>query len=164
MRHSVRLWAWLGATVVSLAVSSTPTGAAGPHGPRGEGPPARVLVREAGQPFCPRAALVYGAVVIPGGRCYALALLRDTRGTFLVFMEPGTKIPPGQLVRLSTPAGPKLRGRIFFAVPLQTPVVLIPLNTITLVATRIEDFGTRLAIVLVGTPSPSLTVIFSVHP
>jgi hypothetical protein len=78
-------------------------------------------------------------------------------------MEPGAKIPPGQLVRLSTPAGPKLRGRIFFVVPLETPVVLVPLNTITLVATRIEDFGTRLAIVLVGTPSPNLTVIFSVR-
>jgi hypothetical protein len=32
-----------------------------------------------------------------------------------------------------------------------------------LVATRIEDYGPRLAIVLVGTPSPNLTVVLSVQ-
>src|SRR5579884_968507 len=126
MRHSAGLRAWLGAAVVSLVVSPAAVGMAGPHGPRGEGPPAKVLVREAGQPFCPPAALVSGTLVIPGGRCYTLAVLRDTRGTFLAVMEPGAKIPPGQLVRLSTPAGPKLRRRIFFVVPLETPVVLVP--------------------------------------
>jgi hypothetical protein len=87
--------------------------------------------------------------------------MRDSRGTFLAFASPEARIPHGQLVRLNTPAGPKLKGRIFFLVPIQTAVVLVPVNTITLVATRIEDFGPRVSIILIGTPVPNLTVIFS---
>jgi hypothetical protein len=91
-----------------------------------------------------------------------LSVLRNDGGTFLAFVSPNAKIPPGQLVRLNTPAGPKLNGRMFL-VPIQTNVVPIPVNTVTLVATRIEDFGSRLAIVLVGTPTPNLTIVFSVQ-
>src|SRR5579875_1346898 len=93
MRHSAGLRAWLGAAVVSLVVSPAAVGMAGPHGPRGEGPPAKVLVREAGQPFCPPAALVYGTLVIPGGRCYTLAVLRDTRGLSWRSWSRGQKSP-----------------------------------------------------------------------
>ena len=75
--------------------------------------------------------------------------LRDDRRTFLAFVPPDAHIPPGQLVRLNTPAGPKPKGRMFL-VPIQTAVVLVPVNTVTLVATRIEDIGARLAITLVG--------------
>ena len=153
---------WLAGFInVVLAVSPA---VAGPKWQSGgpEGPPSKVLARNAGQLFCPSATLVYGTIVIPTGRCYMLSVLRNSGGTFLAFVPPDTKIPPGQLVRLNTPAGPKLNGRMFL-VPIQTNVVLVPLNTVTLVATRIEDFGPRLAIVLVGTPAPNLTVIFSVH-
>jgi hypothetical protein len=80
----------------------------------------------------------------------------------LAFVPPDAHIPPGQLVRLNTPAGPKLKGRMFL-VPIQTAVVLVPVNTVTLVATRIEDTGPRLAITLVGVPAPNVTVIFSAH-
>ncbi len=131
-----------------------------PEGPKG--PPQKVFVRDVGQAFCPSGALIYGNIIIPGRQCYTLSVLRDTRGTFLAFVPPGERIPPGQLVRLTTPAGAKLRGRLFL-VPIHTSAVLVPVNTVTLVATRIEDYGPQTAIVLVGTPAPNLTVIFSVR-
>lgn len=153
---------WLTAFIIlSLAVS---VAVAGPKGQSGgpQGPPSKVLTRNPGQLFCPSAALVYGSIFIPTGRCYVLSVLRNGGGTFLAFVPPDTKIPPGQLVRLNTPAGSKLNGRMFL-VPIQTNVVLVPVNTVTLVATRIEDFGPRLSIVLVGTPAPNLTVVFDVR-
>jgi hypothetical protein len=124
---------------------------------------ARVESVEEGRLFCPRATLVFSGRFIPAGRCFALSVLRDTRGTFLAFVEPGVRIPPGQLVRLSTPAGAKLRGRIFFLVPVQTSVVLVPINTIALVPVRIEDFGPRLSITVISQPAPNVTVIFNVQ-
>ncbi len=123
----------------------------------------RVVSVGEGQVFCPRATLVFSNVFIPAGRCFALSVLRNTRGTFLAFAEPGVLIPPGQLVRLSTPAGAKMRGRIFFLVPIQTPVVLVPINTIALVPVRIEDFGPRLSITVISQPTPNVTVIFNVQ-
>ncbi len=153
---------WLaGFITLILAI---PSAVAAPKGQSGgpQGPPAKVLMRNPGQVFCPSAPLVYGAIFIPTGRCYVLSVLRNGGGTFLAFVPPDTKIPPGQLVRLNTPAGPKVNGRMFL-VPIQTNVVLVPVNTVTLVATRIEDFGPRLAIVLLGTPAPNLTIVFNVH-
>jgi hypothetical protein len=120
------------------------------------------FTRNRGELFCPAAALVYGNLIIPGRQCYVLSVLRDDRRTFLAFVPPDAHIPPGQLVRLNTPAGPKLKGRMFL-VPIQTAVVLVPVNTVTLVATRIEDTGPRLAITLLGVPVPNLTVIFGVY-
>jgi hypothetical protein len=120
------------------------------------------FTRNRGELFCPAAPLVYGNIIIPAGRCYVISVLRDDRRTFLGFVPPDAHIPPGQLVRLNTPAGPKLKGRMFL-VPIQTAVVLVPVNTVTLVATRFEDTGPRLAITLVGMPVPNLTVIFSLQ-
>ena len=123
------------------------------------------FTRNRGELFCPAAPLaplVRGGIIIPAGRCYVLSVLRDDRGTFLAFAPPDAHIPPGQLVRLNTPAGPKLKGRMFL-VPIQAAAVLVPVNTVTLVATHIEDTGPRLAITLVGMPVPNVTVIFSVQ-
>ncbi len=147
---------------VASATSAGPKPSTGdaPVGPKGG--PAKTLTRSKGQPFCPAAPLVYGKIVIPAGQCYVLSVLRDSRGTFLAFVPPDAHIPPGQLVRLNTPAGPKLKGRMFL-VPIQTPAVLVPIDTFTLVAARIEDSGPRLAIILVGTPVPNLTVVFGVQ-
>lgn len=114
-----------------------------------------------GQVFCPATALIYRNIVIPSGRCYSLGILRDTRGTFLVFAEPGVSIPPGQVVRLTTPAGAKLKGRIFFLVPIQTTAILVPVNTIKLVPVRVEDLGPRVSITVISTPSPNVTIIFT---
>ncbi len=96
---------------------------------------------EEGHGFCPTRALVLGGVAVRAGRCYVLAVLRDTRGAFFAFMDPAVRIPPGQLVRLDTPVGRKLRGRIIYLVPmsLSPQIVLIPVNTIQLIRLREED-------------------------
>jgi hypothetical protein len=129
------------------------SGVAGPKpgGPGGP-PPKRSDARDAGETYCPEQELVYGGVVIPDGRCYLLAVLRDSRGTFLAFAPEDSHIPPGQWMRLDTPAGPKLRGRLLL-VPLAADV-LAPVNSLTLVPARIDDSGVRLTIVVLGTPAP----------
>ncbi len=129
------------------------------------GPKVRpVKLYEEGEGFCPSAALVYGNVIIEPGRCYTLFILHATSGTFLAFGPPGPPmIPPGQLVRLSTPAGAKVRGRFFYLVPIQTSVILVPVNTVALVGVRVEDLGPRVSIALIGVPAPNVVVIFNVR-
>ena len=39
-------------------------------------------------------------------------------------------VPPGQIVRMGTPAGAKLKGRLFYLVPVNAPVTIIPVDTI----------------------------------
>lgn len=134
-------------------------GGVGPRGAR----PLKEEVFQRGQAFCPASALVFRGIVIQPGRCYVLLVLRNSGGTFLAFAAPDTRIPPGQLVRLTAPAGAKLRGRIFYLVPIQTSAVLVPVNSVTVVAARVEDFGPQVSIVLVDTPVPNLTVIFDVR-
>src|SRR5688572_15418817 len=72
-----------------------------PGGPKYK--PAKVKHLKRGDFYCPSATLVIGNVIVQGGRCYTLFVMRDSFGTFLAFGRPG--IPPGQLVRLNTPAG-----------------------------------------------------------
>lgn len=149
------------AALVVLVLATASLGGPGGPGPKGGKPVVKTL--EKGQAFCPSSALVLGSIVVQPGRCYVLLLLHDSRGTFLAFAAPDTKIPPGQLVRMNTPAGAKLNGRIFFLVPIHTTAVLVPTNSATVVATRIEDSGPHLSITLVDTPVPNLTVIFDVR-
>jgi hypothetical protein len=157
MKKAVRLLVIAGLLVLTLTLGAT----AGP-GPK-VAPPGQIKMHEPGELFCPRAALVFGTIVIQPGRCYVLLILHDARGTFLAFTSPEAKIPPGQLVRLSTPAGAKVRGRIFFLVPIRTTAVLVPADTLSLVAVRVEDSGPKLSIILIGTPSPNVTIVFNVR-
>lgn len=145
-----------GLALVLLAASSAAAAPAG-RPPK----PLKVKVVARGELFCPSAALVFGNTVILAGRCYTLFILRDGRGSFLAFAAPEARIPPGQVVRLTTPAGAKLKGRIFYLVPITTAAVWLPLDAITLVAVRVEDFGPRVAIVLAD--RPSVSVIFTVR-
>lgn len=128
------------------------------------GPKARrVKLYRAGEVFCISRALVWGTgAVVVRDRCYVVGLVRDREGTFLAFLDPEVRIPPGQLVRLSTPAGAKLRGRIFYLVPVQT-VVAIPVGTLVVVPLRVEEEGSRLTVILTGPQAPNLTVVFSVR-
>jgi hypothetical protein len=148
------------ALAVTLALGGVALAGPSPKG----GPPRPVKVKayKPGELFCPAAVLVVGGVVIQAGRCYVLLVLRDSRGTFLAFAAPDVRIPPGQLVRLNTPAGAKLRGRIFYLVPLRTTAEIVPVNSVTVIAVREEDFGPQLSLTLVGT-SATLTVVFSVR-
>ncbi len=151
-----QMLAW--AVVLLLALALPASAAPGP-----KIKPLKVKVLAQGEAFCPAAALVYGTVVIQAGRCYTLFILRDGTGTFLAFGPAGPlAIPPGQLVRLSTRAGAKVRGRLFYLVSLPAAKVIIPVNTITSVPVRVEDFGPRLSITLVSTSAPNLVVVFNV--
>jgi len=149
------------ALMIVSVLTATSLSLAGPGGPPARSPKVKSL--GAGELFCPSHVLVVSNIVIQSGRCYVLFVLRDTQGTFLAFAPREARIPPGQLVRLTTPAGAKLRGRIFYLVPIVTTVTIVPVNTVTLIATRVEDFGPRLSLTIIGTPNPNLTVIFSVR-
>lgn len=122
--------------------------------------PLRVAEYRQGQVFCPTSALVSGRIVIRSGRCYTLFLIREERGVFLAFGPPSTFIPPGQIVRLSTPAGAKAKGRILYWVPLPTTAVLMPVNTITPVGVRVQDSGPRVSFILTGVAAPNITLVF----
>ena len=146
--------------VLSLATSSLLLAAPAAAKPA---KPAKVKNYKAGELFCPAGVLVFGNIVVQSGRCYVLFVLRESRGTFLAFAAPDAKLPPGQLVRLHTPAGAKLRGRIFYLVPMRTTAAFVPMDSVMLVAVRADDFGPQLSLTIVGTPSPNLTVIFNVR-
>lgn len=141
--------------LVVAALAALPA-AAGPGPKSGPAEPAspKPVVRNAGEVYCPTRPLVSGNVIIPAGRCYMLSVLRDRSGTFLAFVPQGERIPPGQLVRLDTPAGPKLKGRLFL-IPLSTGVALVPLNTVQLVPTQITILGAMVRFVLTGLPGPA---------
>lgn len=139
----IRAIAVLLSLILALALTATLSAAPGP-----KAKPIKVKVVPAGELFCPSIALIFDAIIIQSGRCYTLFVLRDSRGSFLAFAAPEARIPPGQLVRLTTPAGAKLKGRIFYLIPLRANVVLVPLNTVILVPVRIDDFGPSLTITL----------------
>lgn len=145
--------------LLGLALTATASSAPKSKGPK----PGKVKVHAAGELFCPTNALVYGGVFIATGRCYIVYAMRDSRGTFLAFANPSGKIPPGQIVRLSTPAGAKVKGRIFYLVPIQTKAVVMPANSIMLVGIRAEDFGPRYSVTIVGIPTPNVSVVFNVR-
>jgi hypothetical protein len=126
-------------------------------GPEAGGPPGPLNgteARDAGEAFCPAKPLFHGAVIIPNGRCYLIAVLRDARGTFLALAPADARIPSARPVRLDGPAGPKLKRRLFL-VPLATELALIPVNSLMLVPARIDDSGVRLNVVVLGTPAPN---------
>lgn len=104
-----------------------------------------VKITRRGDAFCFDRALGRGNVRIAGGRCYTTYLVRTRTGGFLVFGPQGPPmVPPGQLVRLSTPAGRKVRGRLFYWVPIATPITVIPVDTIRYVPVVLTPTANRL--------------------
>lgn len=101
---------------------------------------------------CFSRSLVFGNIVIPGQRCYSFYVFRDNRGHFLGFGPQGPRmIPPGQLVRMNTPAGAKVKGRLFYLVPL--PVrssTSMALDSIQSVRVRVSETPGGLIITLPG--------------
>ncbi len=112
--------------------------------------------------YCPRVTLVFGGIAIQAGRCYVLYLIRDVRGLFLVFAAPGAKIPPGQIVRLNTPAGAKVKGRIFYWVPVQGRASP-PVNSVLITTVRVQELGPRIVISL-GSGGTTVSVTFERKP
>jgi len=101
----------------------------------------KVTEYEQGHAFCPSRALVIENTIVPAGRCYQLAVLRDNRGAFLAFMDPSVRIPSGKIERLDSSEGRRARGHIFFLVPIRDAarIAVIPVNTIQLIRMREED-------------------------
>lgn len=152
----------IGIVLLGLIFAISSIAAAAPARPAKPAKPPKLKLYTQGEVFCPATVLVIGNVVISAGRCYVVYVLRDSRGAFLAFAAPPA-IPPGQLVRLNTPAGGKVRGRIFYLVPLRATAVTVPLNTITLVAFRVEDLGPALIFTVISAPAPNLTVTFQIR-
>lgn len=136
--------------ITAVLISSLLVPSVALAGPSGKGPdkPAKVaVVKQDGKAFCFERAIALGGVVVTGGRCYTFYLLRNHQGAFLAFGPPGPPmIPPGQIVRMSTPAGKKHKGRLFYLVPVNVPVSVIRVDEIRYVP-------------VVVTPQPGRVVI-----
>lgn len=106
-----------------------------------------VTVTRQGGAYCFDRPIVYGNVAIAGGRCYNFYVLRTSTGAFLGFGPPGPPmIPPGQLVRLRTPAGAKTKGRLFYLVPIPVQTITIPIDVIRLVTVQVSSQPGRVVI------------------
>ncbi len=137
----------------------------------------KVKEYEEGRAYCPSRALVIGGTIVPAGRCYQVAVLRDHRGTFLAFMDPEVRIPHGKIKRLEGEEGRKIKTHIFFLVPIQrtAQIAVIPVNTIQLIRLREEDEEdedeheydrhaghSTLVVAFPNLPVPNVTVVIGV--
>ncbi len=136
----------------------------------------KVTEYEEGHTFCPSRPLVISNTLVPPGRCYQLAVLRDNRGAFLAFVDPAVRIHSGEVERLDSSDGRKVRGHILFLVPIQSTdqIALVPVNTIQLIRLREEDeeeeddehevhiSRSKLIVILPNAPIPNVSVVFVV--
>ncbi len=120
--------------LVALAVTS-------PALASGQKKHVRVSVYDEGHAYCPPRNFVIGNLAVPGGRCYQVAVVRNTRGAFLAFLDPRVVIPADRLERLDSDEGRSIRRHIFFLVPLPmtSQLVLLPVNTLQLIRLQEED-------------------------
>src|SRR3989304_3508273 len=58
----------------------------------------------------------------------------------------GTGPPPP--ARVNTPAGAKVKGRIFYLVPIRASGLVVPVDHIVLTAIRVQEVGSRVVIIL----------------
>lgn len=122
-----------------------------PEPPGTVGRPGVDAVRRQGDAYCFDRPMSLGNVVVAGGRCYTFYLVRTSGGSFLGFGPPGPPmIPPGQIVRMGTPAGAKLKGRMFYTVPLPRPLTGIPVGSIRFINVRIAWESGRIVIYIPG--------------
>jgi len=127
----------MGLALVSLA-ATFPSAASGDKGDKKH---VRVSEYGEGHAYCPPRNVVIGNMAVQGGRCYQVAVVRNTRGAFLAFLDPTVRIPVGRLENLDSDEGRGIRGHIIFLVPLPmtSQLVLVPVNTLQLIRLREED-------------------------
>lgn len=125
--------------------------------------PPKVKTVSAGQTYCPSRTIVNNKIAIRHGACYTLFVMRDAKRTYLVFAAKDAKLAPGQVVRVSTPAGAAVVKKAKYKIPIKASGEVVPAGSIRVVGARVEDFGTRVAIMVLGTPVSSLQVMFSVR-
>ncbi len=112
-----------------------------------------VVVKKQGDAFCFDREIALGNTIVAGGRCYTFYLLRTHQGAFLAFGPPGPPmIPPGQIVRLSTPAGAKHKGRLFYLIPVVVPVTVIRVDEIRHVPVVVTPQPGRVVITVPSRP------------
>jgi len=101
----------------------------------------RVSEYEEGNAYCPRRPMGIGHVIVPAGRCYALAVFRNERGAYLAFLDPTGRLRKHEAERLSGLEGRRAWNQILFLVPIPSNarIALIPMNTIQLIRLREED-------------------------
>ncbi|MDR7554304.1 MAG: hypothetical protein QN157_01720 [Armatimonadota bacterium] len=146
----MRRWRWVLGCAIALVALGTVGALAGPPGklPRAEGHGVKVVkVTQGRDGWCLAGAVRLGGVVVAGGRCYTFYVVRTAAGAFLGFGPPGPPmIPPGQLVRLGTPAGAKVKGRLFYLVPIPVTAVVAPVDTIVVVQVVMRSGPDRLVV------------------
>ena len=131
-----RIRAVAGATALLLLMVPTAPGlAASANKGKGDKGAAKIMkITREGHAYCFERAIVFGSAVVTGGRCYTFYMFRTTGGIFLAFGPPGPPlVPPGQIVRMGTPAGAKMKGRLFHMVPISAPVTIVALDTLVFV-------------------------------
>jgi hypothetical protein len=101
----------------------------------------RVSEYAEGNAYCPRRPMTIGAVVVPAGRCYTLAMLRNQHGAYLAFLDPAIRLRRDRVARLTDWEGRHAWGGVLFLVPIpgNAQIALIPVNTIQLIRLRQED-------------------------
>ena len=125
--------------------------------------PAKVKTVGQGQTYCPSRTIVNNKIAVKHGACYTLFDMRDAKKTYLAFGPKDAKLAVGQVVRLDTPAGAKLGKRMLYRIPIKAGADIVPVNSIRIVGAKVEDFGTRVSLTILGTPSENLLVMFSVR-
>jgi hypothetical protein len=117
-----------------------------------------IVVKRDGDGLCFDTAIRFGSIVIAGGRCYTFYVVHGADGTFLGFGPPGPPMmPPGQLVRLNTPAGAKHKGRLFYLVPVPAEYVALPLGSIQHVKVNYTVQATTSTVVVSVPPTSGVT-------
>ena len=125
--------------------------------------PPKVKTVGAGQTYCPSRTIVNNKIAIKRGACYTLFVLRDAKRTYLVFAAKDAKLAAGQVVRVSTPAGAAVVKKAKYRIPIKAGAEVVPVGSIRMVGAKVEDFGTRVSLTILGTPVDNLLVMFSVQ-
>jgi hypothetical protein len=133
-------------TAVLVTLLAAPAASATPRQPRtGAAGQGLAVPTRQGDAYCFRQAVTLNGVRIAGNRCYTFYALNTRAGAFLGVGPAGPPmVPPGQLVRLNTPAGAKHRGRLFYQIPLRTRVVGVPVDVLQFVTVQFSLAGGRL--------------------
>ena len=109
--------------------------------------PPKVKTVGQGQTYCPSRTIVNNKIAVKHGACYTLFVMRDAKKTYLAF----------------GPKDAKLGKRMLYRIPIKAGADIVPVNSVRIVGAKVEDFGTRVSLTILGTPSENLLVMFSVR-